>query len=61
MAPHADSRGAVRHRQHLQLPQTHLPLHRQLPPGAPADLAGEDAAGHPQIPLYLLSGETKMY
>lgn len=57
VAPHADRRGSVRHRQHLQLPQTHLPLHRQLPPGATADLTGEDAAGHPQVPLHLLPGE----
>lgn len=57
VAPDLDSRGSVRHRQHLQLPQTHLPLHSQLPPRAPADLTGKDAAGHPQISLHLLSGE----
>lgn len=57
VASDPDSRGSVRHRQHLQLPQTHLPLHSQLPPGAPADLTGKDAAGHPQISLHLLSGE----
>lgn len=58
MAPDPDCRGAVCHRQHLQLAETHLPLHCQLPPGAPADLTGEDAAGHPQVSLHLLLGET---
>ncbi len=58
VAPYADSRGSVRHRQHLQLTQAHIPLHCQLAPRAPADLTREDAAGHPQVPLHLLSGET---
>ena len=57
MAPDADSRGSVRHRQHLQLAQTHLALHRQLTPRATADLAGTDAAGYPQVSLHLLSGK----
>lgn len=56
MASNANSRGAVRHRQHLQFAQTHLPLHCKLPPWATADLTGEDAAGHPQVSFYLLSG-----
>lgn len=58
VAPHAYSRGSVRHRQHLQLPQTYLPLYRQLPPRAPADLTGEDVARHSQVSLYLLFGKT---
>lgn len=58
MAPYIDSRGPVRHRQHLQFPQTHFPLHRQLPPRATADLTGEDATGHPQVSLHLLFGKT---
>lgn len=58
VASNTDCRGAVRHSQHLQLPSTHLPLHSQLPPGAPADLTGEDAARHPQVSLHLLFGET---
>ena len=56
VAPYPDRRGPVRHRQHFQLPQTHLPVHRQLPPRAPADLIGEDAARHPQVSLHLLFG-----
>lgn len=59
MAPDPDRRGAVCHRQHLQLAETHLPLHRQLPPGAPADLTGQDVAGHPQVPLHLLLGKKR--
>lgn len=57
VAPDSGGRGRVCHRQHLQLAAPHLAVHGQLPPGAAADLSGEDAAGHPQVPLHLLSGK----
>lgn len=57
VAPDASSRGGVCHRQHFQLPAPHLALHGQLSPGAAADLSGENAVGHPEVPFHLLSGK----
>lgn len=61
VAPDARSRGGVCHRQHFQLPAPHLALHGQLSPGAAADLSGEDAAGHPEVPFHLLSGKSSHF
>jgi len=57
VAPDTSSRGGVRHSKHFQFPAPHLAVHSQLSPGAAADLTGANAAGHPEVPLHLLSGK----
>ena len=54
VAPHSGGRSVICDRKHLQLPAPHLPVHCELSPGAPADLAGEDAPGHSKVPVHIL-------